>query len=96
LREGFSDHISEHMIRLTYAGEERVNNLAKDLGPLWMGKVRRIEMVGRPFQHSFFKIDKQYILRDGKVQIIDEFTGRVMSDNHMKRACTSLRGKGGV
>ena len=26
-----------------------------------------------------FKIDKDYIVRDGKVQIIDEFTGRVLS-----------------
>ncbi len=87
----FQISISEHMIRLTYAGEERVNNLAKDLGPLWMGKVRRIEMVRLALSAiHFFKIDKQYILRDGKVQIIDEFTGRVMSDRSYEKGLHQL------
>ena len=27
-----------------------------------------------------YRLDEQYIVRDGKVMVVDEFTGRVMPD----------------
>jgi preprotein translocase subunit SecA len=83
--------ISEHVIRLTSEGEERVNRLAKDLGPLWRGRVRRIETVRLALSAiHFFKADEQYMVRDGKVQIIDEFTGRVMADRSYEKGLHQL------
>ena len=39
--------------------------------------------------------DKDYIVKDGKVQIVDEYTGRVMADRTWESGTTSVdRGKG--
>ena len=48
----------------------------------WRGKRRREELVTQALNaHWCFHRDEQYLINDeGKVQIIDEFTGRVMAD----------------
>jgi preprotein translocase subunit SecA len=71
----------ERAIRLSPAGEARLEDLARPLGGVWAGRQRREELVRQALtaQHLFFR-DKHYLVRDGKVQIIDEFTGRVMAD----------------
>jgi preprotein translocase subunit SecA len=48
---------------------------------VWTGRQRREELVRLALsaRHLFLR-DKQYLVRDGKVQIIDEYTGRIMAD----------------
>ena len=68
-------------IRLTPAGKQRLAELAEPLGRLWMGCRRREELVSQALAAgAFFTRDKQYVVDDGKVVIVDDFTGRLMPD----------------
>lgn len=87
----FKINKSEHNIKLTPEGEERINYASGYLGPLWKGKVRRVEIIKLALSAiHFFKKDEQYMVRDGKVQIIDEFTGRVMPDRSYEKGLHQL------
>ncbi len=82
---------ADHNIKLTPEGEEVINYASTYLGPLWKGKVRRMEIVRLALSAiHFFKRDEQYMIRDGKVQIIDEFTGRVMPDRSYEKGLHQL------
>ena len=52
-----------------------------EFGGLWRGTQRREELVRQALtaQHMYIR-DKHYILKEGKIQIVDEYTGRVMPD----------------
>ncbi len=71
----------ERALRLTPAGQAQVEEAARPLGGLWAGRQRREELVRQAItaQHLFLR-DKHYLVQDDKVQIIDEYTGRVMPD----------------
>ncbi len=71
----------ERRIELTTTGKVRVRELTQALGGIWNGTRRREELVRQALtaQHLFAR-DKHYLIKDGKVQIIDEYTGRVMPD----------------
>jgi preprotein translocase subunit SecA len=81
----------ERAVRLTPGGEARLEDLARPLGGLWAGRHRREELVRQALtaQHLFVR-DKHYLVRDGKVQIIDEFTGRVMADRSWEHGLHQL------
>ena len=68
-------------VDLTERGQDRLEELASDNG-FWKGKRRREELVTQALvgQYCFIR-DEQYLVgEDQKVQIIDEFTGRIMAD----------------
>jgi len=68
-------------VDLTPTGEGRLEELSGGDG-FWRGKRRREELVSQALtaRHCFIR-DEQYLVDDeGKVAIIDEFTGRVMAD----------------
>jgi preprotein translocase subunit SecA len=68
-------------VDLTQHGMDRLEHLSAGSG-FWKGKRRREELVTQALcgRHCFVR-DEQYLIgEDGKVQIIDEFTGRVMAD----------------
>ena len=68
-------------VRLTPAGKKRLAGLAEPLGGLWTGFRRREELVSQALAAgAFFTRDKQYVVDDGKVVIVDDFTGRLMPD----------------
>lgn len=72
-------------VELTPAGKERLAELANGLGGLWSGQRRREELVVQALTaREFYLLDKQYILQDGKVVIVDEFTGRLMPDREWR------------
>ena len=66
-------------IDLTSRGETMLASLCDPLPPLWRGADRRRELVEQALQakHFFFR-EKQYIVQDEKVVIVDEFSGRLM------------------
>jgi len=81
----------EKRIHLTDAGRQKVREISKAMGPLWSGAVRREEVVTRALSaRILFKRDEQYLVKDGKVQIIDEFTGRLMPDRSYERGLHQL------
>ncbi len=68
-------------INLTRAGTAKVNGLTRDAGAIWKGRRRREELVSQALNaRELFIRDKQYIIEDDKVVIVDEFTGRLMPD----------------
>ncbi len=68
-------------VDLTANGQERLEQLSAASG-FWKGKRRREELVTQALcgRHCFVRDEHYLVAEDGKVQIIDEFTGRVMAD----------------
>ncbi len=66
-------------IELTDIGTQKIRKLSEDLGALWRGAIRREEIVLKALQGRFiYQRDKDYLVREGKVELIDPLTGRVM------------------
>ena len=66
-------------IELTDLGRTHLAARCAALPGFWRGSERRAELVRTALSaREFFHLDKQYILVDGKVVIVDEFTGRPM------------------
>ena len=76
----------ERDIELTERGRQHAAQLAEPYGGVWIGPKRREELVRRALSALYlFHRDKQYLVRAGKVQIVDEYTGRVMADRSWER-----------
>jgi len=83
--------IGEEGIDITDAGEDTLARLAKDLGGIWKGPRRREQLVRQALTAlHVFQRDKHYLVREGKVQIIDEYTGRLMPDRSWERGLHQL------
>jgi preprotein translocase subunit SecA len=83
LRQGEDFHVlaNERSVRLTVDGARLVREAAPGLAGLWGMRRAREEMVRQALAAlHVFRRDVQYIVAGGKVQIVDEFTGRVMPD----------------
>jgi len=84
------DEARRHIL-LTPSGRSRIEDAARRLGALWSGLVRREGAVHQALTAlHLFRRDEQYLVRDGKVQIIDEFTGRVMPDRSWEQGLHQL------
>jgi preprotein translocase subunit SecA len=71
----------ERSIILTEAGETHLAEQTRSLSGLWQGKRRREALITLALAAlHLYKINKQYTVRDDKVRIIDQHTGRVMAD----------------
>jgi preprotein translocase subunit SecA len=89
--EDFHVLASRKAIRLTAHGEGRMAELATGLQGLWAIRRAREELVQQALSAlHFFRRDVQYIVADGKVQIVDEYTGRVMPDRSWERGLHQL------
>jgi preprotein translocase subunit SecA len=81
----------ENAIDLTVAGEERLAEAGASLGRAWAGAIRRNDAVRKALTALYvFLPDVHYLVRDGKVQIIDEYTGRLMPDRSWERGIHQL------
>jgi preprotein translocase subunit SecA len=71
-------------VDLTLHGQDRLDELSEQIGHggFWRGKRRREELVTQALSalHCYIRDEQYLVTDDGKVQIIDEFTGRVMAD----------------
>ncbi|TVQ34271.1 MAG: hypothetical protein EA376_00340 [Phycisphaeraceae bacterium] len=68
-------------ITLTEAGAERARLMSEPLGGLWTGRRRREELVNQAISaRVFYQRGRQYVVHEGKVVIVDDFTGRLMPD----------------
>lgn len=78
-------------VLITNIGRARVAEISAHYGPLWSGKIRREEALHQALtaQH-LFKRDEHYLVADGKIQIIDEHTGRIMPDRSWERGLHQL------
>ena len=74
-------HARERQVELLPAGQAQVDALCRGKHPLLAARRARHGLVQQALSalHLYHR-DQQYIVRDGKVQIVDENTGRVMAD----------------
>jgi preprotein translocase subunit SecA len=65
-------------IDITPSGSALLKRLTQGLGGIWEARKAREELVSHALTAiHLYKIDQHYVVVDGKVQIIDEFTGRI-------------------
>ncbi len=68
-------------IELTDKGKAHLAQLCSSLGSIWAGVRRREEIVTQALTaKEMYLLDKHYIIQDGEVVIVDDFTGRLMPD----------------
>lgn len=71
----------ERKVSLTAAGREKLEELAGDWSGVWTSVRGREELVTQALSALIlFRRDQHYVVSEGKVQIVDESTGRVMPD----------------
>ncbi|MBL8573223.1 MAG: preprotein translocase subunit SecA [Hyphomicrobiaceae bacterium] len=85
VREDYDLDEKQRATNLTEAGNEKMEGLLRELGLLKEGSLydaSNVTLVHHVQQalkaHKLFQRDKDYIVRNGEVVIIDEFTGRMM------------------
>ena len=86
LTEGDFEKDEKHRsVALTEAGQEHIEQLLEQAGLLKGGGLYDVQNVAAVHHvqqalraHTLFQRDKEYIVKDDKVVIIDEFTGRMM------------------
>lgn len=73
-------------IWLTPVGLVTVRACTENLGPIWKSGLWRKELMQKALSAVYmFNRDEHYIIAENKVQIVDEFTGRVMPDRTWER-----------
>jgi preprotein translocase subunit SecA len=83
--------IGESGVEIASAGLDKLERMAKPLRGLWTGPRRREQLVSQALAAlHMFERDKHYLVRDGKVVIIDEYTGRVMPDRAWEQGLHQL------
>ena len=81
----------EREVKLLPEGCERVRELAEPQGGVFRGRRRREEFVRQALiALSLFHRDQHYLVKDDKVQIVDEYTGRLMPDRSWEHGLHQL------
>ncbi len=87
----FRRYADERRIELTGKGSRRLAALAESLGDPWGIRALREELMRQALAAiHLFQRDEDYLLQDGKVAIIDEYTGRVMPDRQWSQGLHQL------
>ncbi len=74
-------HSKERSVELTDSGLAEVADFAKGLSGIWQLSRAREELVSKALSALLlYDIDRHYIVSENKIQIVDEYTGRVMAD----------------
>ncbi|MDJ0928759.1 MAG: preprotein translocase subunit SecA [Gammaproteobacteria bacterium] len=70
-----------HQVAITDDGEARLEDMAAEMSEFWQRRRRRRLLIEQALsaRHLYVR-DRDYLVRDDKVQIIDSNTGRVMAD----------------
>ncbi len=82
LKDGKHFEISnDQNIWINPQGENFTKELCSDLTGVWQSSLWRDELLEKALSAIYcFKRDRHYLVVDNKIQIIDEFTGRLMPD----------------
>ena len=94
--EDFEKDEKQRTVSFTEAGQEHIEELLRDAGMLQEGglyDINNISLVHHANQalraYHLFARDTDYIVKDDKVIIIDEFTGRAMEGRRYSEDCIS-------
>lgn len=79
LNTDYTSDLKYKEIRLTQEGEAKLERMADKLGGIWNAADRREELLTQALSaREYYNKDKHYVVQNGKVVIVDEFTGRLM------------------
>lgn len=89
--DDYTVNFAERTVKLTRAGRVHLRELAADFTGLWTSRRGREELVTQALTANLlFRRDQHYIVTEGKVQIVDESTGRIMADRSWERGLHQL------
>ncbi|HVC84587.1 MAG TPA: preprotein translocase subunit SecA [Solirubrobacteraceae bacterium] len=89
--QDFSIDLAERSVTLTPSGKSRLAAHAAGAEGVWTSARAREELVTQALSALIlFRRDEHYVVSDGKVQIVDESTGRVMADRSWERGLHQL------
>jgi preprotein translocase subunit SecA len=78
-------------VRLTPKGQAELPKLLTELQGHWKARRARQELVEQALAALWlYRRDQHYIVAEGKIQIVDEFTGRTMPDRQWQRGLQQL------
>jgi len=90
-RQDFSVSASERSLELTERGKVHIEDIARWDRRAGINRQQREELVRQALVAlNLFNRDKHYLVKDGKVQIVDEYTGRLMPDRSWERGLHQL------
>lgn len=70
-----------HEVWVTTKGEQFMREITADLSSVWTSTLWRNELLQKALTALWcYRRDQHYIVQEGKVEIVDEFSGRVMPD----------------
>ena len=82
----FTIRARDRQIEITELGKAHLARLVRNLGGVWAGARRREELARQALSAlHLFQLDKHYLVQDERIQIVDEYTGRVMPDRSWER-----------
>jgi preprotein translocase subunit SecA len=81
----------ERSVPLTPTGQRAVERASAGQGGIWRHRKAREELVQLALAAlHLYRRDMHYIVSDGKIEIVDEFTGRTMQDRSWERGLHQL------
>jgi preprotein translocase subunit SecA len=81
----------DRAVHLTEVGGTELDQLTRVLGGVWASRRRREELTRQALTAlHLYQRDRHYVVRDRKVHVIDEFTGRLMSDRSWEHGLHQL------
>lgn len=73
--------VEQRQVELTATGSEKLQVIGEEKGGVWKSRIRREENIRQALMaRHVFKLGDHYLVQDGKVQIVDEYTGRILAD----------------
>jgi preprotein translocase subunit SecA len=87
----FSVLESERSLEITDQGKARIEEIGSWNTKMALNRQHREELVHQALVAlNLFSRDKHYLVKDGKIQIVDEYTGRLMPDRSWERGLHQL------
>jgi preprotein translocase subunit SecA len=89
--EDYMVDLADRSVSLTESGKANLSNFASGREGVWTSVRAREELATQALTALvLFGRDRHYVVADGKVQIVDESTGRVMPDRSWERGLHQL------
>ena len=81
----------ERRLQLLEPGHRKLDAYAGERDGIWASKAAREELIGQALSAlHLYQRDQHYVVADDKVQIVDEYTGRVMPDRSWEHGLHQL------